>query len=285
MKEVAQAKIPKSKKQEKLLKDYDIAYDFATKAYKKFREVVKSIVLFGSLPKKEITLNSDIDIIIIIDDATINWDEELIAWYREELAKLIATQKYAKELHINTITLTTFWEELREGEPLVINVIRYGQALIDIGGFFDPLKVLLAKGRIKPSPEAIFVTMERASAHHNRGVNNMLLCVESFYWAMVDAAHAALMAKRIVPPSPEHISELLHQVFIKTDMINKKYLTWYEETRKIAKEISYGNTKKIKGEHLQELQEHTEQFVNTFRDLTKLLIKDEKIIRPEYKQL
>ena len=29
--------------------DYDIAYDFATKAYKKFQEAIKSIVLFGSV--------------------------------------------------------------------------------------------------------------------------------------------------------------------------------------------------------------------------------------------
>ncbi len=273
------------KKKEKLLEDYDIAYDFATKAYKKFREVIKSIVLFGSVPKKEITLKSDIDIIIIIDDTTINWDEELIGWYREELSRLLSSQKYSKELHINTITLTTFWEEIRNGEPLAINVIRYGQALIDFGGFFDPLKILLAKGKIKPSPEAIFVTMERASTHCLRGHNTLLLAVESFYWAMVDASHSALMAKRIIPPSPEHLSDLLTEVFVKKNILDKKYTNWYEDTRKLAKAITYGDVKKVSGNTLQDLAEKTEKFVNTLRELTSTIIKNEHIIRTEYKKI
>src|SRR3989344_6366388 len=34
-----------------LEKDYSIAYDFATSAYKKFQQIIKSIVLFGSVAK------------------------------------------------------------------------------------------------------------------------------------------------------------------------------------------------------------------------------------------
>src|SRR3989344_6976040 len=101
----------KGETKEKILEnDYDIAYDFAVKAYNKFQDVIKSIALFGSVAKKTPYKKSDIDIIIIVDDCTILWDEELIAWYREELARLIAQQKYKKELHINTVTLSTFWK-------------------------------------------------------------------------------------------------------------------------------------------------------------------------------
>ena len=56
----------------RLEKDIDISMDFATKVYKKFREVVKAIVLFGSVVKKSDDLRSDIDIIIFIDDCVIN---------------------------------------------------------------------------------------------------------------------------------------------------------------------------------------------------------------------
>ncbi len=267
----------------KLSEDYDIAYDFATKVYKKFQEVIKSIVLFGSIAKGTAKPKSDIDIIIIIDDATINWDEELIAWYREELGKITSAQKYAKELHVNTVTLTAFWEELREGEPIVINILRYGQVLIDFGGFFDPLRVLLAKGRIRPSPEAVFVTMERALSHGMKANNNILASVEGFYWAMVDAGHAALMAERIVPPSPEHLADLLTDVFVKSKRLEKKFVEWYEEVRILAKEISYGNVRHVRGETISELQEKSDRFVRVLSDITKLLIKEEKIIRPEYK--
>ncbi|MBI5391526.1 nucleotidyltransferase domain-containing protein [Candidatus Woesearchaeota archaeon] len=270
---------------QKLDQDKDIAFDFATKAYKKFKDIIKSVVLFGSVPKKEINLKSDIDIVIIIDDCTVNWDDELIAWYREELGRLISIQKYSKELHINTVTLSAFWEELREGEPLIINIIRYGEVLVDVGGFFDPLKVLLAKGRIRPSPEAVFVTMERAVGHQIRSNNSILSSVEGMYWAMVDAGHAALMAVNVIPPSPEHLSDLLTQAFVSTRRVDKKYVEWYEEVRKMAKSISYGDVKKMKGAYLQELQEKTEAFVKTFTDLTKILIKEERILRTDKKEI
>src|SRR3989339_1263766 len=204
----------KSSEEAKLITDYQIAYDFAAKCYKKFRDVIKAIALFGSVPKKEATEKSDIDMIIIIDDCTINWDDELIAWYREELAKLLIAQNYKKEIHINTVTLTAFWDEVRAGEPLVINVLRYGEPLIDLGGFFDPLKVLLAKGKIRPSPEAIFTTMQRSGQHLIRANSNILNSIEGFYWAMVDASHAALMAINVIPPSPEHIADLLNETFV-----------------------------------------------------------------------
>ncbi len=282
---IVQQSSPKTHLEKKLDEDYDIAYDFATKVYKKFRDVTKAVVLFGSVPKKEINLKSDIDIIIIIDDCTINWDDELIAWYREELGRLIELQKYAKELHINTVTLSTFWEELRQGEPLVINIIRYGQVLIDVGGFFDPLKVLLSKGRIRPTPEAVFITMERAVAHQIRANNSILASVEGMYWSMVDAGHAALMAINVIPPSPEHLSDLIEETFVKARRVDKKYAVWYEEVRKMAKEISYGNVKKVKGAYIQELQEKAEEFVKVFVDLSKILIKEEKILRNEKKEV
>lgn len=266
-----------------LTSDKDIAMDFAAKAYQKFRDVVKAIAMFGSTVKQEATPKSDIDIVIIIDDCTVNWDEELIAWYREELAKLIAVNKYKKDLHINTVTLTAFWEELRAGEPLVINVLRYGEALIDIGGFFDPLKVLLAKGRIRPSPEAIFTTMQRSGLHLGRANSNILNSIEGFYWAMVDASHSALMAMHIVPPSPEHIADLLKETFVDKKLLDKDYVNWYEETRKKAKSILHGETNKISGKELEELQRRSEGFVLKLNELTKSLIKKEKIIKTEEK--
>src|SRR3989344_1198891 len=82
----------------KLKTERDIALDFAEKVYRRFDKMVKSIILFGSTIKQTRTVGSDIDIIIIIDDAMIKFDEELIAWYREELAKIINESQYNKDL-------------------------------------------------------------------------------------------------------------------------------------------------------------------------------------------
>lgn len=256
--------------------DHDIAFDFATKTYKKFDKIIKSVVLFGSVTKQTATKKSDIDIIIIVDDCTVQWDEELIAWYRAELTKLIKKQEYTKELHINTITMTSFWNDVKIGEPVAINVIRYGKPLIDFGGFFNPLKVLLAKGQIKPSPEAIYTTLKRAPVHLSRSKYNVLSAVEGLYWAMVDASHAALMAANETPPSPEHIPNMLRKN-VKINL-KEKYIKYYEEIYKVAHSVTHGNITAIAGSKIDEYDEIANKFVQKMIDLTKDLLSDEKII-------
>ena len=252
-------------------KDYDIAYDYATKVYQKFREVIKSVVLFGSTAKQTQAEKSDIDIIIIVDDVMINWDQELIAWYREELSKLTASLKYPKKLHVNTVTLSTFWNEMLVGEPVVINVIRYGIALIDFGGFFEPLKVLLARGKIKPTPEAIYNALRRAPYHMSRSKMHLLGAIDALYWAMVDSSHAALMAAKQVPPSPEHIAQMLNEVFVKKGMLKNNYIDWYKEIYALAHHISHGEVQDISGKFIEMYQERADKFIGEMANLVKKL--------------
>lgn len=131
----------------KLIDEKEIAMDFAAKAYKKFDKIIKSIVLFGSQTKNTAVSGSDIDIIIIVDDAAIQWDQELTAWYREELGKLIRSNPYKKELHINSVKLTTWWQDLTHGDPVVINILRFGEPMIDFGGVFCPIKDSASAGK------------------------------------------------------------------------------------------------------------------------------------------
>ncbi len=257
------------KQQGQNMQDYDIAYDFSTKVYKQFRELIKSIVLFGSVVKGEGKRASDLDIIIIVDDATVKWDDTMTAWYRTELAKIVDSHSYPRKLHVNTVTLTTFWQEVMAGEPLVINVLRYGVALIDFGGFFEPLKVLLARGRIRPSREAIFTALNRAPVHLTRARYNVLMSVEALYWAMVDSSHAALMAAGVTPPSPEHIPDLLHDAFVKKDHLNRKYVRWYYDLYALAHKISRGETSRIDARILYDWQEKTDKYIGVMARLVR----------------
>jgi kinetochore protein SLK19 len=268
-------------KEKRLSNNYDIAYDFSTKVYQKFREIIKSIILFGSVSKNQDVKGSDIDIIIVVDDASVAWDQELIAWYREELGKLIAAQDYTKEIHINTVTLTAFWEEVKTGTPVIMNVIRYGQPLIDFGGFFEPLKVLLAKGRIRPSPEAIFTTLKRAPEHIERAKYNILSSLENIYWAMVDSAHSALMAANQIPPSPEHVPEMLESTFVKNGALERKYVDYYNQVYNLTKEIMHGNINEIKTEEVDSYLTKATEFEQVMRTIASRLIEDERIIMIE----
>jgi predicted nucleotidyltransferase/uncharacterized protein (UPF0332 family) len=263
--------------------DRDIAYDFAVKAYKKFKEVVKSIVLFGSVPKGEARKGSDLDIVIIIDDCVINWDQELIAWYRQELSELLSKQRYKRKIHLTTVTLSSFMEEVRTGEPAVINMLRYGESLVDHGGFFNPLKVLLAKGKIRPTVESIFVTLRRAPMHLAKAKIDIVASMENIYWAMVDSAHASLMAAGQVPPSPEHVSEMLKEIFVKRKVLSDKYIKWFDELYDLAHEIMHGNVKFLSGEEIDKHIGRAEEFEKVMRNITSKIIENQKIIKVERK--
>ncbi|MEK6919278.1 MAG: nucleotidyltransferase domain-containing protein [Nanoarchaeota archaeon] len=250
-----------------------IALDFSTRLYKKFSKLIKSVILFGSSVKNNSTSDSDVDIMIIVDDASIIWDQELIAWYREELANLVAEKSYTKNLHVNTTKLTTWWNDMMRGDPVVINIIRYGEAILDFGGFFNPLKILLDQGKIKSTPEAVFTALERAPAHLSRSKNAQLSTVEGIYWCMVDSSQAALMASRIVPPSPEQIPIMLKEQFVDKGMLKMKYAIWFKNFHEIHRSIAHAHQKEIKGSEIDEWQARAQEFMDVMIALVKGIIE------------
>jgi len=251
----------------------DIAMNFAIKLYKKFNKIIKSVVLFGSAIKQTSTSGSDIDIIIIIDDVSIKWDQELIAWYRTELDKILRGTPYQKSLHINTIKLSTWWEDLMKGDPVVINVLRHGEAMIDLAGFFEPLKYLLITGKIKSTPESIYNCLQRAPQHILRSKAAELNSIEGLYWAMVDSAHAALISANILPASPEHVSIDLRETFVDTGKLKMKYVLWYRDLLLLHKKIAHGEIHDLKGVEIDQWQERTEEFLRVMAQLVNEYVK------------
>ena len=254
----------------------DIAMDFAVKVYKRFDKIVKSIVLFGSAAKQTQTLGSDIDVVIIIDDVSLKWDQELIAWYREELDKILQESPYQKALHINTVKISTWWEDLIRGEPVVINILRYGEALLDYAGFFEPLKFLLLQGKIRPSPEAIYVSLQRAPMNLARSKAAELGVIDGLYWAMVDAAHASLIAINILPPSPEHLAIDLKDNFVTAGKLDMKYVLWYRDLLVFHKKIAHGEIKDLRGADIDLWQDRTKEFIDVMVKLVGDIVNNKK---------
>lgn len=249
-------------------KDYKAAYDFAAKVYKQFGSAVLSVVLFGSAAKGVAKVESDIDIIIIIDNVSMVWDEEVTAWYREELFKIVRVDPSRDQLHINTVTLSTFWDNIRAGDPAVINMLRYGVALVDLG-FFEPLKFLLYQGRIRPSAEAVYTVLTRVPWHLLRSRVKTLSAIEDLYWAMVDSSHSALMVRGRIPPSPEHIAALLTEVFVNSKKLSKQHVEWYEELYQLAHDVKNHRIHRISGEDYEKWYRRADTFAKIMERLTK----------------
>lgn len=271
---------PKVKKVKRAKRSYmsekEVAIDFATKVQEKFDRLVKASVLFGSQAKGEGATGSDIDIILIVDDAAVDWDLELVAWYRQELGKLIAAQGYGRELHINTVKLTTWWEDLLHGDPVVINILRYGEALIDYGGFFNPLKALLLQGKVKSTPEAGHAALQRVPRHIARSKLAEVGSIEGAYWAMVDSAQAALMTVGKIPPSPEHIPAFLKETFVDSGKMKMGYVKSFKELYALHKSIAHGEISDIRGDEIDEWQELAEKFAGEVGKIINEYLSEKK---------
>jgi len=254
----------------------DLAMDLASRVHQKFDTLIKASILFGSQAKKSATLGSDIDIIFIIDDAAINWDLELVSWYREELGKIVSSEERGTEFHINTIKLTTWWKDLLHGDPVVINILRYGEALIDSGGFFNPIKALLLKGQIRSTPEAVYAALQRAPEHLARSRASELSAIEGVYWTMIDSAQAALIMAGKIPPSPEHIPEMLKENFVDNGMLRQNHVNSVKEIYNIHKSISHGTIHHIKGADIDKLQDSAESFLGEMTRIIDTLIEAKK---------
>jgi predicted nucleotidyltransferase len=260
-----------------LTTEKDIALDFVIQVHKKFDRLVKASILFGSQAKNTSKPNSDIDIIFIVDDAAIVWDLELIAWYREELAKLISKNQYRNDLHINSVKLTTWWQDLLYGDPIVINILRYGEALIDSGGFFEPLKALLLQGKIRSTPEAVYAALQRSPEHLARSKMSELGAIEGVYWSMIDAAQAALITAGRIPPSPEHIPMLLKDSFVDKNLLSLEEVKDIRDLYLLHKGITRGEIRNLKGVDIDVWQEKAEKFMQKMTSIiAKILDEQEK---------
>lgn len=180
---------------------------FAKRVFDFFAPTVKCVVLFGSQLRKP-SKESDIDILIVVDDVTVVWDLETVASYREELSKMTRRLRVADRVHLTTLRLSSFWVLLREADPAILNIVRFGEPLIDVG-FFAPIKSILLLGGVKPTPEAVHAAHQRIGIHIRSFNWKKMSGVEDLFWACVEMSQAVLMKYGMLPPSPEEIKEML----------------------------------------------------------------------------
>ncbi|PIY60590.1 hypothetical protein COY95_01010, partial [Candidatus Woesearchaeota archaeon CG_4_10_14_0_8_um_filter_47_5] len=223
--------------------DISVATEFTKKALKEFGSLVKAAVLFGSVARED-KVHGDIDVLFIVDDVTIVITPSVAEAYRVIVANLI--KETSERLHVTTIKLSSFWEYVRAGDPIGINMLREGIPLLD-SGFFEPLKMLLAQGRIRPSPESVWSYFSRAPRsmgsskwHVNQGVIDL-------YWAVIDSAHAALMKLGQTPPSPEHVADLLNECMVKEGHLDAKYVETMRKFYTLSRNILHGELKEVSG--------------------------------------
>ena len=244
--------------------DLEIASKFAKELKKELGDFLLSVVVFGSTARKETTEHSDIDVLVISDDATFTVNEPLVEGYRIIIDNLI--NKISLKLHITSMTFTSFWEHAKVGDPVVVNILRDGVALLD-NGFFFPLQILLKQGRIRPSEESIWRYFGRAPKTLLNSRWHVLQATLDLYWSVIDSAHAALMRMHQIPPAPEHVADMLEETYVKRKMLEKSYVQTMREFYQLSKEITHREVRFISGPQYEKYYKEADDFVKRMKKL------------------
>ncbi len=201
---------------------------------------------------------------LITDDASYVINEALVEGYRIIVENLIT--KVSLKLHVTSMTFTSFWENVKAGDPIVTNMLRDGYSLYDTG-FFEPLQRLLQMGRVRPSEESVWRYYGRAPRTLLNSRWHVMQAALDLYWAVIDAAHAALMRKGEIPPTPEHVADMLEKVFVKPRLLEKKYADTMRRFYRLNKMITHREVKKITGAEYEHYYKEADAFVARMKKL------------------
>lgn len=252
--------------------DIDVAYEFTRKVHKEFGTFLRCVVLFGSVADRPTQMQTsikhegDIDILLVVDDVTYYLSPEVVETYRIVVERTIA--ETSKRLHVTTLKFTSFWEYVRIGDPIGMNMLRNGVALMDTG-FFYPLQLLLHQGRIRPSPEAVNAYFSRAPTTLFNSRWHLLQGTLDLYWAVIDAAHAALMMNGVMPPAPKEVADVLEEKLVKKKILDAKHAKTMRTMYTLSKLILHKKIRDIDGKTYEKYYKDAQDFVEAIKKIVE----------------
>lgn len=255
---------PKSNEKNYHLENLKIARDFSKELLKEMNDLVRSIVLFGSNSNNTQKKTSDIDIMIVLNNVSVFVTPELREAYKIITNKLNSTIGNNK-IHLMTINLSDLWDMSRKGDPVIINVLRYGMPIFD-RDLIEPLQYLLEIGKIRPTKEAIYNYTARSKTLFEETDKHIQNSILDLYYATIDIMHATIMTQNITPPSPKDMPEIFAKTFKNKPIA--KYSKDIKELYKLTKEIENGPNKQFTGKELDSLKTKTKKIIE---DLDKFI--------------
>jgi len=75
------------------------------------------------------------------------------------------------------------------------------------------------------------------------------------------------MKEGVIPPSPDHVADLLEEKLVKKKKLEKKYIATMRTFYRIMKMILHRDIKEIKGQQFDLYYKEAENFVNRMKKL------------------
>lgn len=224
--------------------DLKLTEEFSKKLKEELGELLKAVVLFGSAARGTPDKESDIDVMLILNDLTVVFSNEVVSSIRVIIENVASS--ISDKFHITSMHLSEFWEYARQGDPIIVNILREGRSVYD-EGFFLPFQTLLDQGKVRPTKEAVWAYYMRAPKTIKNAQWHILEAIVDLYWAVIDAAHAALMHVDVTPGAPHKVGDLMEEHLVKRGLLDKKYVRVLRKFYMLAKDIGHHQLTKVSG--------------------------------------
>jgi uncharacterized protein (UPF0332 family) len=240
---------------------YKDADSFAKKVLKKHEGMISSTLI-----KKPSAAGESIELLFIIDDLNnVVFDQQVA-----EIKMSTAEEAYSKTLPMKceVMLASAFWEGFMARDLETIQIVRESLVMQD-NGFFLPIQDLLATGKIRPSKESVqvyFVKAERSMKTANQHIGKAMI---DLYWAVTDAAHAAVMVAGITPPSPAHLAEIVRKELVLRNLVHKRCGDIVEQMYDAAKRIMHRERFEISGKEFDEYLADADFFIKEINEFVE----------------
>lgn len=256
-------------------KQLALANRFKEEVLRRYKDIVKAIVIFGSFTRQDFHEKSDIDMLVVIDDVTARFTPEMKDEFDDRLYDI--AKRISENMTVQPAwMLSEFWDMARIGHPLLFTIVRDGWALYDTG-FFIPVRKLLELGKIPTTLEAVEKFMETAPQKINRVETAKLYMVaEDLYYSMLNSSQAVLMYMGLNPPSPKHTPLDVKEHLVDTNLLEVNYLQDLQGVIEFRKQVEHKEIKDINGQQLDDFIQKARQYVSRMEQLLLQLQKKKK---------
>jgi len=240
---------------------YSKIIKFTNESRKQYGDIIKCVLIFGSAAKGTMVKGSDADIWVILDDTATKSSEDL----DKVNSQLYLIAHELKDIHVQTATLTEFWQWVKMGSPELVNYLRYGLVIYDTG-FIKPIQRMLGMGLIPPSEEAISLKARTARLRYRKIREDIKSMIFELRYNAMDMIQSVVMHHFKAQPDYKKAPEYLEKL-VKQNKLEKEYIEKFKELDKLWKDIDHKEIKIVTTEHLERALKLSKEVMDRMKDL------------------
>ncbi len=220
--------------------------------------------------KRPAVADADLDVLLVVDDLN-----EVVMTKQVTDMKIAASElAYAKKLPIRCEAMhaSELWKGFRAEDHDTLQIFRESLVVHD-NGFFAPLQELLVTGKVRPSKESVNIYFIKAERSLKNANGNVAKAVIDLYWAVIDAAHAAVMVAGITPPSPKDLADTVKRELVLRNLVHKRCGEIVAQFYDIAKKIMHKEVFEISGKEFDSYLHDADFFMKEMDDFVREHVK------------